>query len=348
MKKIAILLFAVLFVESSYAQSQNRHSILVPDIQDFISLKCDFHMHTVFSDGSVWPDVRVEEAFLEGLDAIAITDHIEYLPHKKDVSTDHNRPYEIAKFAADAAGILLIQGTEITRGMPPGHLNALFISDANPIDTANYLDALSVAKEQGAFIFWNHPGWLPQAREGIKWYDEHSRLLEAGIINGIEIVNYNEWYPEAFKWCVEKNLTMMSNSDIHESLSSFNEKNEQELRPMTLVFAQEKSPEGIKEALFGGRTVAWFKGKVIGKEVYVRSLAEESLFLEETHFKNNNTEFRKLINKSDFHFYMERNGEEFHLKPRGEMIVTGSVDHPDYEFKITNFITENGELNIIL
>ena len=54
-----------------------RNEISIPGIDGYQTLKCDFHIHTVFSDGSVWPNIRVEEAWREGLDAIAMTDHIE-------------------------------------------------------------------------------------------------------------------------------------------------------------------------------------------------------------------------------------------------------------------------------
>ena len=41
-------------------------------------ISTDLHIHTAFSDGSVWPNIRVEEALKEGLDLISITDHLEY------------------------------------------------------------------------------------------------------------------------------------------------------------------------------------------------------------------------------------------------------------------------------
>ena len=87
-----------------------------------MTLKCDLHMHTVFSDGNVWPSIRVQEAIKDGLDVISITDHIEYQPHKKDLPhTDRNRSYELALEAAEGTELLVIPGTEITRSMPPGH-----------------------------------------------------------------------------------------------------------------------------------------------------------------------------------------------------------------------------------
>ena len=77
-----------------------RREIHFPDLPGFKTLACDFHMHTVFSDGNVWPTVRVAEAWRQGLHAIAITDHIEYQPHKGDVPTKHNHSYDLAEEAA--------------------------------------------------------------------------------------------------------------------------------------------------------------------------------------------------------------------------------------------------------
>src|SRR5512143_4228955 len=100
---------------------QSRTPIRIPNIPGYLTLKCDFHIHTVFSDGSVWPIIRPEEAWREGLDAIAIADHLEYQPHKKDVPTNPNRSFDIAKGRGEALGVVMIRGAEITRDMPPGH-----------------------------------------------------------------------------------------------------------------------------------------------------------------------------------------------------------------------------------
>jgi hypothetical protein len=113
------------------AQAQRRNEIQVPNLNGYTTLKCDFHMHSVFSDGLVWPTVRVDEAYREGLDAISLTEHIEYRPHKKDIIADHNRSYELSQKQAKKLGILLIRGSEITRSMPPGHFNAIFLNDSN-------------------------------------------------------------------------------------------------------------------------------------------------------------------------------------------------------------------------
>ena len=79
-----LFLFVLLVSFSSFSISQtvikkdtDSPKFEIPDIPGYYTMKCDFHMHTVFSDGKVWPDVRVKEAIAEGLDAISITDHVE-------------------------------------------------------------------------------------------------------------------------------------------------------------------------------------------------------------------------------------------------------------------------------
>ena len=53
------------FVEHNNARYRNE--INIPGFDGYQTLKCDFHIHTVLSDGSVWPTVRVQEAWREGL-----------------------------------------------------------------------------------------------------------------------------------------------------------------------------------------------------------------------------------------------------------------------------------------
>src|SRR5262245_29797158 len=56
-----------------------RDDVSFPDVEGFQVLKADFHSHTIYSDGQVTPEVRVWEAWRDGLDLIAIADHHEML-----------------------------------------------------------------------------------------------------------------------------------------------------------------------------------------------------------------------------------------------------------------------------
>ncbi|MCL4195381.1 MAG: hypothetical protein KJZ87_26825, partial [Thermoguttaceae bacterium] len=129
-RRIAAWCWALVLLLSVPAVAADvRREVQFPDVAEYQTLVCDFHMHTVFSDGSVWPQVRVAEAWRQGLDAIAITDHIEYQPHKDDLPTKHGRSNELAAGAARQANLLFPTGAEITRDTPPGHFNAIFLED---------------------------------------------------------------------------------------------------------------------------------------------------------------------------------------------------------------------------
>ncbi|MBN1514394.1 MAG: hypothetical protein JXB13_20430 [Phycisphaerae bacterium] len=130
-----------------------RREIAFPDIPGYQTLMCDFHTHTMFSDGNVWPTLRIDEAWREGLDAIAITDHIEYRPHKDDVSDNLNRPHELVVERAKQQDILLIRGAEITHDTPPGHFNAIFLNDVTPLNTPDLYAQVEQAANQGGFVF---------------------------------------------------------------------------------------------------------------------------------------------------------------------------------------------------
>ena len=255
-----------------------RAELAIPDPPGLLTLKCDFHMHTVFSDGIVWPTVRVDEAWRHGLDAIAISDHIEYQPHKADVSAEFNRSFELAKAAGEPLGIIVIRGAEISRPMPPGHINAVFLKDCAALDVPEWADAVAAAHAQGAFIFWNHPGWKSQVPDGIAvWCDEHARLLQGGMLHGIELVNGRSYYPEAHRWVIEKKLAMLCNSDTHAPIDVDYAVAQGDRRPMTLVFAKERSERAIQEALVARRAAALAAGTLIGDEVFLRPIVERSI-----------------------------------------------------------------------
>ncbi len=265
-----LLLAAILLlpVPGWSAQLEVRRDLRFPQLPDYKTLACDFHMHTVFSDGNVWPTVRVNETWRQGLDAIAITDHIEYQPHKADVSTNHVRSFELAESAARSHNMLLIKAAEITRDTPPGHFNAIFLNDIKPLVTPEFLDAIQAANQQGAFVFWNHQGW--KGEEKGSWLDVHQTMYDKKWFQGMEVANGDEYYPTAHQWCLEKNLTMLGDSDIHEP-DLRKESASADHRTITLVLAREATLAGIKEALLAGRTVVWFKDKLIGREPLLRS-----------------------------------------------------------------------------
>ncbi|RPI21221.1 MAG: histidinol-phosphatase [Acidobacteria bacterium] len=303
----ALVLVGIMGISLRAEVIRARSPIHLPDILGYQTLKCDFHIHTVFSDGGVWPTIRAEEAWREGLDAIAITDHIEYQPHKDDIPTNHSRSFEIAKGTGDTLALTVIRGSEVTRKMPPGHINAIFLKTNPPLDTPEWRDALRIAAEQGAFIFWNHPGWTGQQADGLaRWYPEHTELLEKGLIHGIEVVNDRDYYPEVHRWALEKNLTMMGNSDVHDPVSMGFDTDHGERRAITLVFATANTPEAIKEALVAHRTAVLHKDLLIGRQEYLEPIFKASVKIMNplVTVKGKGSAYVQIANTSDVDFQL--------------------------------------------
>ena len=294
----------------AFSQLNARRHIAIPDIPGYTTLKCDLHMHTVFSDGSVWPTIRVEEAWREGLDVIAIADHIEYLPKKADVSTDLNRSYQLAKSTADQLGIMLIHGTEITRGEPGGHHNAIFITDATPLAVPDSVESLQIAADQGAFIFWNHPGWKRPDGLGV-WGSIQDKTYGMGLMHGVEVVNGRNYDPVAHGWCLEKKMTMLCNSDVHNPITFDYDILNDEHRPMTLVFVKNATKKELKKALFNRQTALFYSNKLVGEEKYLKPIFDASVDIlnPKLVMEGNRAVILQISNSSDIDFELVADGQ---------------------------------------
>ena len=213
MKKLMLLLGRfILFLSFNLSLFSQEKFFKNPKNTFLIST--DLHIHTVFSDGFVWPDLRVDEALREGLDLISITDHLEYQPHKGDIlNPDKNWSFEIANKFAQGKELNVVLGAEITRSMPPGHLNAVFISNANLLLCKDSISGIIEANKQNAFVFMNHPNWWPGRPNGIaKLEPIHKELIKKKFIHGIEVVNVGLSI-EALEIAIENNLTILGTSD---------------------------------------------------------------------------------------------------------------------------------------
>lgn len=300
-----IAAWAFLFV-ATLVLADERRVIHFPDPPGYEILVCDFHMHTVFSDGSVWPTVRVDEAWREGLDAIAITDHIEYQPHRDDVPTNHNRPYELARDLARSKNLLLVRGAEITRETPPGHHNAILVEDIDPLDTPEFFDVFAEAARQNAFVFWNHPGW--QGPEKGQWSDSQARLLKRKHLHGIEVCNGAHYYKNGHKEAMNRDLTLMGNSDTH-GPSPTNQWTPTDHRTVTLVFARSRSVDALREALFAGRTVVWWQNTLIGRAEQLKPLFDACLSVHPAHRRTDDSVWVEIDNHCELDVELEADGD---------------------------------------
>lgn len=290
-----------ILLAAALAAAQLRDPLPVPDLPGYRTLKCDFHMHTVFSDGQVWPTVRVSEAWRDGLDAIALTDHIDYQPHKEDVRSDPARPHALARGMAEQLGILLIPGLEIAQGNI--HFNIIFVTEFDAYRGLDQRAALRAARQQNAFAIWNHPGWrVPKA----EWFPLVAEYYQEKLFQGMELVNGTTFYPEAFPWIEERGLTLIASTDVH-GLTAMEYPNR--TRTITLVFATSRDLAGIREALVARRTAGWQGDRVWGAETYLFGLWQGAVRLENPELRGrpgSNVALR-LLNDSAL---------PFHLQPR--------------------------------
>lgn len=308
MKKLLLLLTLIIIVgKVSYGQSfrdlgTDSAHFQIPDIPGYYTLKCDFHMHTVFSDGVVWPNIRVDEAIAEGLDVISITDHVE--KHRKEVEDNHMVPYKIAKKHAEGKDLILILGGEISASRD--HFNALFLKNTDEPALRDKLPAnrIAAANEQEAFVFWNHPGWTAKYKDGNAPRDEEFiGLIKAGQIKGIEICNGDGYWEGAHELVQEFDLTLIGNSDIH-GVSTYQFQPDKH-RTITLVFASEKTVDGVQEALLNKRTAIYQGDHLIGPEELLKPLFFESLDIETEYRKGTSLAGMSITNHSDFDFICE-------------------------------------------
>jgi 3',5'-nucleoside bisphosphate phosphatase len=348
--------FLILIVQITLYGQVPVHSRIIkfPDPKGLVLVVSDLHQHTVFSDGSVWPDIRVEEAIRDGIQLISLTEHLEYLPHLDDIPhPDRNRSFEIAKKISKPFDIMVAHGAEITRSMPPGHNNAIFISDANQLLIEDSIEVFREANNQGAFVFWNHPNWTAQIKDGItKITPTHEFLIKNKLLHGIEIVNELTYSEEAFQLALDYDLTIMANSDIHGLVDWLFEIEDGGHRPATLILAKEKSEESIKEALFNQKTIAYFNHQLIGRSAEINALLESTLIIESASYigpstvaqftiKNlSNTPFI-LVNKSPL--TLHQHADLIQIKPLSETKIQvktkETLSEIALEFEVLNALT---------
>ena len=354
MKKINILLlflfsidiFSVgeVFVINDYKDMDRI--INFPNTEKYKVIVADLHTHSVFSDGAVWPNVRVEEAVRDGIDLLAITEHLEYQPHIDDIPhPDRNRSFDIAEDIAKNKDLTVINGAEITRMFPPGHINAIFIEDANKLiyldeakiseakeilkevpeeSLTNYEDfswledaalaslwpvksALIEARNQNAFTFWNHPAWSSEEFIGQPMLREiHKEFFRDNLLHGIEVANGDGYSEEAFRIALEYGLTVIGTSDVHGLIDWDYPSSIGAHRPVTLILSESNSSDAIKSSLFSGKTVVWFKNNLIGLENNILELTNSYLKAKKVEILENSDIARvEIENVSDMRFIIQ-------------------------------------------
>ena len=386
MKKLLfILAFAGLCISNVEAQKKipaqvnicnespvRRTEIILPQVKGFNCYKADLHVHTSYSDGAVTPAGRVNEAWYDGLDILAITDHLEShsgvkkffkvaAPYNKNgkptrytppgstkmpksgidpgLKIDFNAIHQEAENINKRKGynLLLIKGCEMARNKEKlGHYNALFVKDLNSIYNFDLKEAFKNVKSQGGLIIHNHPGYTDNYET--EW---HAQCYKEGLIDGIEVVNGLRYYPPMVSRCIEKKLFMVGATDTHDvtdhrytAVGCF--------RTMTIIFAKELTEEAIKDALLQRRSIAYAGGDLIGEEKWLAEFLNAAIDcrLVKTDRKSGSRTFT-LTNRSSLTYELRRGRTVYTLEPFRTITLTWSKDKESGKLLEPKFCVDN-------
>lgn len=318
-----------------------RVEIILPQVNGYNVYKADLHLHTVYSDGDVTPEYRVREAWYDGLDVVASTEHVEYRRHEgkmisflkgyvpegtkainysitgkpadeRGIQSDLNHSVRLYEQTAVGYGITVIPGVEITRDPTViGHYNALFTKDNNTIYDADPAQSMRNARAQGAIIMQNHPGWR---RTDLSMLEFETKVYNEGLIDGIEIMNGSEFYPKAIERALEGDFFMSSNTDAHNSTYESYGLNES-FRNMTFILAKDKSLESLKEALLENRTLAYSYGSIAGREALLKDFFKASAQVKVLSTDSKGKRIVALTNTTSLPYLLDFGGNPVILNP---------------------------------
>ena len=339
----------------TFVQNAGRRTeIILPKVNGLNIYKADLHAHSIYSDANLTPAQRVQEAWFDGLDIFALTDHVEYRRHERNmlnflkgynggeakkavnynvirkaateqgILADLNLPTQLTQKAAKGygEGLLIIPGCEITREPKTiGHFNALFTTDNNAIYDTDPLQSLRNAKKQGALITQNHPGW---SRKSCDITEFEQKAFDEGLIDGVEIMNGFWFYPKAMRRCVEKDLYMLGCTDVHGVTSTY--KANGHFRTMTFVFAKENSLKAVRKALEKGMTLAYSSGNIAGRADLLQELFKASVSYKYLSSNSKGKVTYALTNSTSINYSLRFGKKTFEVPPFETVIINISGD----------------------
>ncbi len=284
-------------------------------------LKGDLHMHTIYSDGKRTPLAMCISSMESGMDFISITDHDNYngslqaIKKVKDLNLD----------------ILVLPGEEVTVGESNtsgnGHMlsinsnksideqrqdsniyekevieivkdieNNLSDNSIDPLVYAKNIWVINKIKEANGISILCHPKWLYHNAKYHLHQPIYKEILKNSRVDGIEVVGDIDKIEELNNMTYltymeiknkHKYLAPIANSDAHDSDHYTGER-------FTIVFAKEKTDEGIVEAIRDGNVCAILKrGDQEHQYIGNSDLAHYAYFLIQEYFPKH----KKLRNR---------------------------------------------------
>ena len=338
----------------NYFNTSTRTEIVTPKVNGYNCYKADLHIHTIFSDGDVTPEFRVTEAWRDGLDIIAITDHLEARTYERKMVkalagyNEDGKPFVYSHAGAvkkkpDDTGInsnlnlafgyalsrnkqypeiLIIKGTEIGREPTQmGHFNALFLTDIQGVYDKDIIKSFEKVHEQGGILIHNHPAYRRKTTDKSEW---QKKIYEAKIFDGVEIINGSHFYPKMIRRCIEEDLIMIAGTDEHRPTTAKLDRIGI-MRTHTIIFAKENTQEAIKEALLDRRTIGYCGNNLMGSEKWLTDFFNASVECKFVgYYKKGKEHLRNFVvtNNSSYPFVLKSGGFSVTLQPFHTSTIT--------------------------
>ena len=203
----------------------------------------------------------------------------------------------------------------------------------------------------------DHPNWTSQRKDGIARLEETNiELIEKGYVSGIEVVNDVTYSDEALEIALKYNLAIIGTSDIHGLVDWQYRVAEGGHRPITIIFAEERSKQGLLDALNARRTAAWYQNTLIGREEHVLPLVEASISVSSARYGGDTSVLRvELWNSSDAEYSLKNSSSyRFHnvadiltVAPHHTTILLVKtitrIESIDLSFEVLNVVTAPGQ-----
>ena len=323
--------------------------------------------------------MRVLEAWHDGLDIIAITDHMEYRrieremlqymdryvreefrekgpvntnimrqgPDSLGVLVDFNVAYKSASRKAKDYGLLVVRGVEVTR-KHNGDYNALFTTDNNAIYDPSLEQTLRNARAQGAFIVHNHPDYDSNTANNIT--PVANGLYEKGLIDGVEVANGRKTWSYLYSHAIAGGYTPMANSDAHEYIywkyGCPGDNKIPRYRNMNLILAKSLTEDDIRDALKAGNSIAYSNNNLVGKCELLKALFGASV---EFKIQRTSSTLHHIIavNTSSLPYYFKIGNAEHILNANGTLHLTLPKDVQTVDVAVLNMWYGNDEHPVI-
>jgi len=216
-------------------------------------LSGDFHVHAFPGDGSLAPWDLAREAWREGLDVIAITNHNQMLAA------------HLAARLPETTGVMVLPGEEVTT--PDFHMAAVGLTST--VDWHGTMAGVAAAVHaQGGVAIGAHP-----ARQFMTAFDDAAFAALDGIERGHPMMEFRsadragiaDVFARAVR--VKPSIAPIGSTDFHFTAVIG--------LCRTYLFVRDKTPAGVLDAIRSGRTVACDqRGNVYGDSTLARSVED--------------------------------------------------------------------------